>query len=425
MANTNFRSSGTDLANLSAFSNLLSKEYVFDTYPDVIPFFRKAGLWVWGNNGNGQLGLNDTTTRSVVSQYTGDAVEWKSLSGGWNHSAGIKTDGTLWLWGNNGNGQLGDDSTTNRSSPVQTVSTGTNWLQVSGGGGGGGAHTAAIKTDGTLWCWGLNSSGQLGDNSTTNRSSPVQTVDTGTTWSSVDCGEDHTAAVKTDGTLWLWGGNGNGQLGDNTGGFGTSKSSPIQTVSGGTNWKQVSAGKTFTAAIKTDGTLWLWGLNFSGQLGDDTGGFSAYKSSPVQTVAGGSNWKFVKCSLGQSLSSSGHVVALKTDGSLWLWGNNQNGQLGDNTSGFSAMKSSPVQTVAGGTSWKKVSCSGAHTVAVKSDSTVWTWGGNNNGELGNNVAFTNKSSPVQTYPAGIGWKDVAGGGGGHNLAIRDNSEDPL
>ena len=189
----------------------------------------------------------------------------------------------LWLWGHNNYGQLGDASITHKSSPIQTVSGGTNWKSVSGGG----YHTAAIKTDGTLWLWGYNNSGQLGNNTNTNKSSPVQTVSGGTNWKSVASGYYHTAAIKTDGTLWTWGSNGYGQLGDNTT---TSRSSPVQTVSSGTNWKQVSASNGHTAAIKTDGTLWSWGYNTYGQLGDNT---NTNKSSPVQTVSGGTNWKSV------------------------------------------------------------------------------------------------------------------------------------
>ena len=193
--------------------------------------------------------------------------------------------GSLWTWGQNNTGQLGDNTIVNKSSPVQTVAGGTNWKQVAYGTN----HTAAIKTDGTLWTWGYNNYGQLGDSTIVNKSSPVQTIAGGTNWKQVAGGSVHTAAIKTDGTLWTWGNNGQGQLGDNTG---ANKSSPVQTIAGGTNWKQVSVGKDNNAAIKTDGTLWTWGSNLNGQLGDNT---VANKSSPVQTVAGGTNWKQVAC----------------------------------------------------------------------------------------------------------------------------------
>jgi alpha-tubulin suppressor-like RCC1 family protein len=164
---------------------------------------------------------------------------------------------------------------------VQTVSGGTNWKQV--------ActiyNTAAIKTDGTLWTWGYNVYGILGTNDITTRSSPIQTVAGGTNWKQVACGVNHIGAIKTDGTLWMWGRNINGQLGTNDV---TQRSSPIQTVSGGTNWKQVSCGAFHTRAIKTDGTLWMWGYNTNGELGTND---ITDRSSPIQTVAGGANWK--------------------------------------------------------------------------------------------------------------------------------------
>ena len=159
----------------------------------------------------------------------------------------IKTDGTLWTWGYNAFGELGDNTTTNKSSPVQTVAGGTNWKQISGGSG-----TAAIKTDGTLWMWGYNSSGQLGTNDTTDRSSPVQTVAGGTNWKQAFCNKTlsgaFTSGIKTDGTLWMWGDNSNdGNLGTNNL---TSSSSPVQTVAGGTNWRMVSLGRSIAMAIR-------------------------------------------------------------------------------------------------------------------------------------------------------------------------------
>jgi alpha-tubulin suppressor-like RCC1 family protein len=204
--------------------------------------------------------------------------------------AAIKTDGTLWTWGLYGNdGSLGINMSglfqTSRT-PVTTFAGGTNWKQVSCGS----AHTLAIKTDGTLWSWGRNTSGQLGDNTTTNRLTPVTTFAGGTNWKQVSGGNFHTAAIKTDGTLWTWGNNSYGRLGDNTA---TNRSTPVTTFAGGTNWKQVSCGDLHTTAIKTDGTLWTWGRNYNGQLGDNTS-FNQ-KSTPVTTFAGGTNWKQVFC----------------------------------------------------------------------------------------------------------------------------------
>jgi alpha-tubulin suppressor-like RCC1 family protein len=205
------------------------------------------------------------------------------VSGGGSHCAAIKTDGTLWTWGNGGNAQLGNNSTTNVSTPVTTFAGGTNWKQVSAGN----LHTAALKTDGTLWTWGNGTYGRLGNAVTTNVSTPVTTFAGGTNWKQVSAGGFHTAAIKTDGTLWTWGNGANGQLGTNAV---TDKSTPVTTFAGGTNWKQVNAGAYHTAAIKTDGTLWIWGSGTLAQLGNNS---ATDRSTPVTTFAGGTNWKQV------------------------------------------------------------------------------------------------------------------------------------
>ena len=368
-----------------------------DIYVRIEPF-TEGGLWTWGQNTNGRVGDNTTISKSSPVQTVSGGTNWKQVACGDEHNAVIKTDGTLWTWGLGTQGQLGDNTTTSKSSPVQTISAGTNWRMVSAGGN----HTAAIKTDGTLWTWARNAFGSLGDNTTIDRSSPVQTVAAGTNWKLVSCGRSHDAAIKTDGTLWTWGRNDFGQLGDNTT---INKSSPVQTVSGGTNWKLVSCGGYHTAAIKTDGTLWMWGRNSYGRLGDNT---AINKSSPVQTVSGGTNWKLIA-------GGTYHTAAIKTDGTLWTWGMNDNGQLGDNTA---INKSSPVQTVASGTNWKFVDCGGARRIdTIKTDGTLWTWGVNFFGTLGDNTRI-NKSSPVQTVASGTNWKMVAGGQY-HIIAIRD------
>ena len=190
-----------------------------------------------GGSGAGTHSLLSQNTREITNKPVGPV----SIFDFYNKSQIV--DGTLWTWGYNPYGSLGDNTTTNKSSPVQTIAGGTNWKQVSASG----SHTAAIKTDGTLWTWGQNNFGQLGDNTTTSKYSPVQTIAGGTNWKQVSCGTMHTAAIKTDGTLWIWGSNSYGQLGDNTT---TYKSSPVQTISAGTDWKQVSCGYNHTAAIK-------------------------------------------------------------------------------------------------------------------------------------------------------------------------------
>ena len=302
-------------------------------------------LWTWGvGTFGGRLGLNDEIDRSSPVQV-GTLTNWKQVSFGTNSSACVKTDGTLWLWGDNQYGQLGLSDTTNRSSPVQVGSL-TNWKQVSCSGSG----TGCIKTDGTLWTWGDNTGyGKLGLGDTTSRSSPVQ-VGSLTNWKQIDFSGDTALCIKTDGTLWAWGLNNNGQLGL---GDRTYRSSPVQ-VGSLTDWKQVSCIGNSTACIKIDGTLWTWGLNSDGKLGlADT----IDKSSPVQ-VGSLTNWKQV--------TAKGIITAcVKTDGTLWVWGTPGafKGALG---LGDTISRSSPVQ-VGVLTNWKQVSIGTFHTACVKSN----------------------------------------------------------
>jgi alpha-tubulin suppressor-like RCC1 family protein len=363
--------------------------YNFDDVFVPADLFRDGNLFTWGSGGNGALG-NAVITGNISTPVTTFAggTNWKQVSGGVSHTAAIKTDGTLWTWGNGQFAQLGNATTTlNNSTPVTTFAGGTNWKQVSSSSRR--LHTAAIKTDGTLWIWGPGGLGQLGNASTTNRSTPVTTFAGGTNWKQVSSGGYHTAAIKTDGTLWTWGYGGRGRLGNAST---TTVSTPVTTFAGGTNWKQVSAGYV-TAAIKTDGTLWTWGRNNRGQLGN---ALTTDVSTPVTTFVGGTNWKQVSC-------SGYHMAAIKTDGTLWTWGHGVYGQLGNAVT--TGNISTPVTTFAGGTNWKQVSA-GYATAAIKTDGTLWTWGQGYRGQLGNALR-TDVSTPVTTFAGGTKWKQVS------------------
>jgi len=287
-------------------------------------------LWTWGRNDNGALGLGDLVHRSSPVQV-GSLTNWKQVCAAQGGTLCVKTDGTLWSWGANFNGRLGHNDIVSKSSPVQVGSL-TDWKQVNGSG----AHTACVKTDGTLWTWGNSFYGQLGLGNTVGRSSPVQ-VGSLTNWKqvSVPVSGEHTACVKTDGTIWTWGYNTFGQLGL---GDIIHRSSPVQ-VGSLTNWKQVSCGEYHTACVKTDGTLWTWGYNGFGGLGH---GDTALRSSPTQ-VGTLTNWKQVSCGI--------NVSCIKTDGTLWTWGSNFVGILGQQDQ---VHRSSPVQ-VGSLTNWKQIS----------------------------------------------------------------------
>jgi hypothetical protein len=359
-------------------------------------FFGDGGLYSWGNNSAGQLGDGTTTDRtSPGSTAAGLGLNWKDIAVAKDNntytrtSAGIKTDGTLWTWGSNSLGELGTGDTTARSSPGTTAGGGNNWKQIEFGA----RYAVAVKTDGTLWTWGQNGNGQLGTGDTTSRSSPGTTAGGGTNWKQVSAILNTSSAIKSDGTLWTWGQNGNGNLGT---GDTTARSSPGTTAGGGTNWSQVSCGHTHTAAIKTDGTLWTWGYNNFGVLGDGTA--STHRSSPGTTSGGGTNWKEVKC----GYFTTG---AIKTDGTLWTWGRDYYGSLGAGTDGVS--RSSPGTTAGGGTNWKFVEMMGGGSASygIKTDGTLWTWGFNGGGNLGTGNT-TNRSSPGTTVGGITNWKKV-------------------
>jgi len=329
-------------------------------------------LYSWGSNANGALGLGNATYYSSPKQI-GSLNTWAAVVGGSSSGVALKLDGTLWTWGYNVYGQLGLGNTSTYSSPKQ-VGTLTNWQSISAGNG----TTTAVKTNGTLWAWGRNSYGQLGSGNITNYSSPIQ-VGLLTTWAYVCSGDQYTLATKTDGTLWAWGRNNSGQLGlGNT----TNYSSPKQ-VGALTNWNKFTKNGSgeFNVVIKTDGTLWTWGANWTGQLGL---GNTTYYSSPKQ-VGALTTW---------SVAGGGDYFgnAVKTDGTFWSWGYGVGGRLGlSNETAYS----SPKQ-VGALTTWLLTSGSyGANfSVAIKTDSTLWVWGNNGAGQLGlgNITAY---SSPKQ------------------------------
>ena len=338
----------------------------------------------------------------------------------------IKSDGTLWSWGDNTYGQLGHNNTVSRSSPTQ-VGTGTSWSKVdcgnaSAGGTNSFVYTMAVKTDGTLWGWGVNVDGQLGINNTTSKSSPTQ-IGTLTNWNTISCSANPQnwyipswASKKTDGTIWLCGNNNYGQLGQgNT--SSTGKSSPIQ-VGGLTNWSQVSAEGFRMHAVKNDGTMWAWGrAGYIGALGIDNND----RYSPTQVS--GTNWSFV---IGQGDTT----VALKTTGTLWATGSNDGGVLGQNVGTYNNnIGGSPNTNAIEGftqigtnTNWSQISIAksgqgGQFIVALKTDGTLWVWGNNHGGGLGlNNTA--QRSSPTQVGTGTTWTKAVAKAKG--FLAITSN-----
>ena len=315
---------------------------------------------------NSVCALNMTATDQTVAAYFAGA----RVVAGYFHSLALKSDGTVWAWGLNWYGQLGDGSPNSSATPVP-VSSLTGVIALAAGE----QHSLALKSDGTVWAWGWNFYGQLGDGSTTNRKIPVQ-VSGLSGVIALAAGEQHSLALKSDGTVWAWGQNWNGQLGD---GSTTNRSTPVQ-VSGLTGAIALAAGGAHSLALKSDGTVWAWGANDYGQPGDGSTTYS--RSTPVQ-VSGLTGVI--------ALAAGGtHSLALKSDGTVWAWGHNDYGQLGD---GSTTNRSTPVQ-VNGLTGVIALAAGEQHSLALKSDGTVWAWGWNWYGQLGDGT-WLDRSTPVQ------------------------------
>ena len=325
-------------------------------------------VWAWGWNFCGQLGNGTTKDKLVPIQVNGlNGVV--SVSAGYVHSIALKSDGTVWSWGYNYYGQLGNGTTTEKLTPTQ-VSGLSGVVAVSAGY----THNIALKSDGTVWTWGYNNMGQLGNGTTVNSLVPVQVTGlNGVVSVSAAC--YHTVAVKSDGTVWAWGDNRQSQLGNGTM---INSQIPVQ-VSGLNSVVSVSAGLSYTVAVKLDGTVWAWGDNSQDQLGNS---MTANSHTPVQ-VNGLSN--VLSVSAGFS-----HTVALKGDGSVWVWGGNYYGQLGNGTTINDPL---PVQ-VSGLSNIVSASVGYYHSVAVAADGTIWTWGFNGSGQLGNET-LANSLVPTQ------------------------------
>jgi alpha-tubulin suppressor-like RCC1 family protein len=353
-------------------------------------------LWSWGYNRDGSLGLNGnsrTFDRSSPTQVGTDST-WKWLAGfaGYNTMAG-KRDGTMWGWGKNESGLIGYNLAPvsgARSSPMQ-VGTDTNWKYAVAGT----YVSIALKTDGTIWTCGFNHEGKMGINSQGERiSSPTQ-VGTNTDWKQVNAGRQVIGGIKTDGTLWMWGGGSALMWLTNTY---SQRSSPVQMP--GTTWKQFAAGQYSAGGIKTDGTLWMWGDNGQGTLGLNKAAPSADgASSPIQ-VGTDTTWDNLHLNWG---GDNRRTMATKTDGTLWIWGSASNGQLGLNQGG-TVRKSSPTQIpgtwatatpgVFDNSEPSTISCEDV-TACKRADGSYYIWGrGVTYGGLGLNDRV-NRSSPTQ------------------------------
>jgi alpha-tubulin suppressor-like RCC1 family protein len=390
--------------NTGRFVFILNESrYVYSngTTWDITNIYRKPdqSAYAWGLNTSGQLGDITSTNRSSPVSIVGFLIDWIQVSAGGTHSLALRANGTAWAWGVTTNGRLGDNTAAgNRSSPVSVVGGFTDWIQLNAGS----THSLGLRANGSAWAWGLNTNGRLGDGSVTARSSPVSVVGGFVDWIQLSPGEAHSLGVRSNGTAWAWGSALNGRLGDNTI---VSKSSPVSVVGGFVDWVQVSAGSTHSLALRANGTAWAWGGAGVGLLGDNT---AVSKSSPVSVVGGFTDW--IQVSAGTN-----HSLGLRANGTAWAWGNGTQGRLGDGTT---TARSSPVSVVGGFTDWIQLSAGGLHSLGLRANGTAWSWGYAVQGQLGN-ADISARSSPVSVVGGFTDWIQVSAGSiGNHSLGLK-------
>jgi len=341
-------------------------------------------MWGWGSNYWGQVG-DGTTVAKVTPVQVGTATNWHGMNSGDSHTIAIQSNGTIWGWGFNNYGQLGDGTTTYHTNPV-LIGTDNDWAAVFAGG----SSSMAIKANGTLWAWGQNNLGQLGDGTLVDKPNPVQ-IGTDNKWVSVGISDDHVVGLKTDGTLWAWGNNYKGDLGDGTL---ISESAPQQ-IGTDNKWIGFLSGTAFTVAEKSDGTLWACGHNAEGELGI---GSTTDQLTLVQ-IGTDNDWILQTATGGDRVL---HALALKSNGTLWGWGDNFYGALGDGTAWT---VQSPVQI--GANLWSSVYTGGIITFGLQpTRNPICATGDNSYGELGDGTTV-NKN----TFSCGMILARKRSGGG--------------
>jgi alpha-tubulin suppressor-like RCC1 family protein len=345
--------------------------------------------WCWGSNENGQLGLGSTGASNPLPQQVTDLGNTViELAVGYNHACALKADHTVWCWGANNLGQLGDGTIgglacaigTCLPKPQQVSALGSTVARIKTGA----FHTCAHLQDGSMWCWGQNNEGQVGDGTIGDacgsdkcKSTPVKVAALGNAVAEIAPAGAMTCARKTDNTVWCWGVNNAGQLGRGT--AGNSQPVPGQVTALGTATARLFAGDGFTCAQKSDATFWCWGWDGYGQVGDADTYYS--KPAPLQVASLGTD-------VTHAAACGYHTCVRKKDKSIWCWGGNHYGQTGDGTANGGACynagscRSVPVLANTVGNNVTELFAGHHFIFALREDGTLWAWGSNEMGQIG-------------------------------------------
>ncbi|MGD0998010.1 MAG: hypothetical protein ABR941_06790, partial [Thermoleophilia bacterium] len=399
---------GSTTASPSSFTQIGTDKWTQAAcgFDSTVAIRQDGSLWSWGDNNLGQLGLgtHDNNAHATPTQV-GTANDWATIGCGWYFTLAVKTDGTLWAWGENDDGQIGQGGqsgeyggTPEFDSPVR-VGADSDWSTTVGSLGGGSWHSVALKQDGTLWGWGSNGYGALGvglqshEFGQTDTTTPTQ-IDASTDWQAVTAGDTFTLAEKQDGSYVAWGDNQFGQIGV---GYPLERCTPTQ-IGSDPGWTSVATGYWNTIAARSDGTLWNWYAN---------------SRTPAQ-VGSARDWA-------TAFAGNRYFLALKADGTLWSWSDSDGNSYGELGLGDTAPHETPTQ-VGTATDWTTVTCGdnvladgemaqddSGHTVALRSDGTLWAWGSNTNGELGLGTADNSPHATPTQVGAGTDWQAIAAG----------------
>jgi alpha-tubulin suppressor-like RCC1 family protein len=363
-----------------------------------------ARAWAWGNNSHGELG-NGTVTRYGGIPTPGHVLGLSgvaSLAGGSNFSLALTSSGNVWAWGDSGWGQLGQGGYDSSTTPVRVPG-----LRRVRAIAAGSLHALALKANGTVWAWGFDYFGQVGNGTSGgNVLSPVRVVGLSNIVAiAAGAGGDTSYALRSDGTVWAWGYDGLGQLGN-----GTSDESPHSTpveVSHLSGVTAIGAGTWHALAVRTDGTVVAWGSNQDRQLGAKTSTTCSTYDYPCSTTP-----VEVRGLSGVTRVAGGGAfsLALAQDRSVWGWGANDYGQLATGSAGSDV----PAPTKARLVSVRAIAAGGEHTVALAADGTVWSAGRNGLGQLGDGT-FTDRAAPVEA--SGVTGATAVGAGLDHSLAV--------